>query len=235
VLSNGTGGWPGPRSVALWTVIGGMAALVAMFIPVASLVRGSSDSASGPGGIATAGHSTSASTARSSMAVQTSSTIVSNPNLAPPSLESSAAAPVLNRVYLSDMKAITNGDHNGPVQIRGKMYSHTRMIYSWGGMRETEYNLGTLATRLTAMVGIPDDQDTGGGTWSVSFYGDNMPIKTVTTSLGKPVHVSIDLRGILRLKIQTDSSVYDKGYYSVDVALGDALLDFNGSPPTETS
>ncbi|MBV1855103.1 NPCBM/NEW2 domain-containing protein [Catellatospora tritici] len=204
------GGWLGQRSVAFWTVVAGIAALVTLCI--SPFRFGDGDNA--PSGVSeTAGVSPNQSV----------------PAGRPSDTEPSPPASATGGAYLADLP-IVGGCCGGraAVTLSGVEYPTSFVIntgYSRLDGSDAEFNLGGKGSRLIAMVGVDDSENARGIKVDLTFYGDDRTLKAVTVSLTHPVKVNINVSGVIRLRVflKPRQTVFDGRDFFV--SLGDARVE----------
>ncbi|MFJ9611593.1 NPCBM/NEW2 domain-containing protein [Kitasatospora sp. NPDC101176] len=114
------------------------------------------------------------------------------------------------------------------VAIAGKTYQNSLVtgdVYckSGGGI---EFNLSKEWSKLTTTVGIEDSSK--GRSGSVTVYGDDHELSRQNVTLGDSVPISVDVTGVLRLRIAYTSDGYCG---QALIAVGDPVLTRAGSAP----
>jgi NPCBM/NEW2 domain len=202
------GGWLSHRSVSFWTVVGGIAAVLALLVAIWGAAR--------PGAVAPSS-GTSPSTMTTSVP-ESSDSVSESPFSPPPSRQAVT--------YIADIPPIDNVREPGPVDLSGVSYAHSVFIFCWEPGSSVEWNVGGVhASRLEGMVGIGDDQDASGLKFKVSVYGDDRLLKTLSVSLAHPEKLDVDVRGVTRLRVSTTRNNFTYDIRPVDVAIGDARLN----------
>lgn len=130
---------------------------------------------------------------------------------------------VLQVTYLDELGPLVSSWDGGPVAVRGKTYSHGLSSgLDCYQAKVWEYDLGIGYRTFTGLAGLTDTSSSSASA-RVEVYADDRRILSKDVALGKPASFSLDMTGVLRLKVtvtvlQCDSSV-DSAF-----ALGDARL-----------
>lgn len=149
-----------------------------------------------------------------------------------PAESSSDSAPpeVENVTYLTnidpaqDSSGVFGSDwKNAPVTIDGHDYQQgmetTDEASDTDCQATRDYALSRNYSHLRAVVGFADDsQETTPASFKVML--DGKTVRSATVQLGRPITLSLDLRGAVRLGLSVDT-----GCESVTVALGDPKLE----------
>ncbi len=131
-------------------------------------------------------------------------------------------------VLLSELRAVSGGCSSGASSINAQEYDNA---LSCSGSRpdvtsptETAWVIARAADRLSGIVGVADNASPAGRV-QVDFYGDGVPIASVTAGYGSPSPVDISTSGVLRLSVRvTDLSAPSAGYSSAAAVFGDLIL-----------
>lgn len=193
----------------IWTVIGGVAAVLAVIVAIIGLpMSRNADKASGP---ASRGEPISSTTADgpSSAGSPKSSSSSPEPSADGPSTAASTftgpATAGLATKYLSDLGPLLGFSGPGSVRYGGASHPHSVRVNCGpaGTANSVEWDThGGL--RFTAVLGIPDDE-TGASAASAEIILSNQdgldvhPV--VEVRLGRPQEIAADLRGAVRLRI----------------------------------
>ncbi|MCG6499729.1 NPCBM/NEW2 domain-containing protein [Kitasatospora sp. A2-31] len=114
------------------------------------------------------------------------------------------------------------------VAIAGKTYQNSLVTgdqyCKYGG--SIEFNLSKEWSKLTTTVGVEDRSE--GRSGSVTIYGDDRELIRQNLTLGESVPISVDLTGVLRLRIAYTS---DGSCGQALIAVGDPVLTRVGSTP----
>ncbi len=85
-----------------------------------------------------------------------------------------------------------------------------------------EYNLSKGYRKFQATAGVDDQSPDSGMTVNMQIFGDNRQLSSDTISFGKPTPISVDVSGVLRLKIQfqpvSTGSCYQTSYFDLGTA-----------------
>jgi hypothetical protein len=196
-------GWLGRRSVAFWTVVSGMAAVVTLVVAIGSSgAHGSSDNVR--------------------------STDLPQPDIATGQSIVSGSSGRESR-YLADLDVIgldeVGSPTAGPVEIAGVSYARSILLMCVdSGLNDREYNLGGKSSILSGVLGFDDDEDASGLTADITIYGDGNMLIEKSLTVGNAVQVSVPVRGFLRLRIACQLRWHDD-FRMPSIAFGNALLE----------
>jgi hypothetical protein len=110
-------------------------------------------------------------------------------------------------------------DVNAGELVNGKTVGQSVQCTPGRNPAFVEYAVSRNAAALEAIVGTNDRGGTAGAT--VTVFGDGRPLATVNVGLGHSEPIRVDLRDVLRLRIETTTGDAD---HAPDVVLGDARL-----------
>ena len=196
-----------------WTIVGSLAAVLALVVGIARCTGGTSAASSPP-------------------AIAPSVPITTAP--ASPVATSSAAASGPTLAYLADMTP--SGDLGmfvtpGLVQIHGKTYpkSITFMCGTTPSDTPGTYSLNGTATRFKATIGVQDNWPTSyliGG----SIMGDGHTLRKFSVSVLKPETINVNVTGVQLLQLECDYAMdtSDGVTYTAQIAWGDANVTERG-------
>ena len=199
----------GHRSVAFWTVVAGIVAVVTLIV---TLARPSSSSGSGASPPAT------------------SSGSFTSPS-ASPSTDSTGTAPSPTKAaittYLSDLPPADGLPATDPVQANGTTYAHTIDTYAEcddpSATKNVDYVLGRKYRTLHGYVALRDDNTRTVTIYQVQLVGDGRILYTHRVPYGKTYKIDVGIKGILRLSLRvtllTGSGA--ECYFQGDVVFGD--------------
>jgi serine/threonine-protein kinase len=144
------------------------------------------------------------------------------------------------QVYLDEIRPVNGGwtysDSGGTASMAGKTYLHSLGAYvgDCSSPHSVEYNLSKGFRQVTATTAIDDNSENAETVAQLEIFADNRPVFSETVTLGTPVPITLDLSGVLRLKIQWSTV---RGNCSDNVlALGEAtLFGLPGEMPTEST
>ncbi|QXJ25814.1 NPCBM/NEW2 domain-containing protein [Actinomadura graeca] len=133
------------------------------------------------------------------------------------------------KVYLTDLEpaeetpSLYHAWKNGPVTVDGQNYVHGMTVLSDCGKGDRQYALSRGYSRFRAAVGLADDTE---DTSPVSFKitGDGKTIHSGTVQLRRPAHIDLDMRGLVRLGLETTRDECGTST-SVSVAIGEPQLE----------
>jgi hypothetical protein len=184
------GGWsPSPRSVALWTVIAGIAAVLSLAYAVVHNWNSSDRSET----------ATSAITAVTTPAVS-----------APPTSETEPAktSGTAAATYLTDLEPVGGDylfDEKGPLAIDGKIYSHAIGLAADDEPHMVEYNLGKRYNTFSVVLGLRDDasEEEGPSACHWRILADSRELASGDTWRGHHLKIGPkNIRGVVHLRIE---------------------------------
>jgi hypothetical protein len=125
----------------------------------------------------------------------------------------SPAAPTMQWYSLYDLTAVDYDDLDttGSVRINGGYF--TKSLYDdWPGSIPDyrEYNLSRLCTRMTATVGLDDDESSTGSLGDINILRDTVSAYHKQFGLGQSEAIDLDMTNTLRVRIETTSLVSGK-------------------------
>ena len=144
------------------------------------------------------------------------------------------------QVYLDELRSVNGGwtysNGGGTSSMAGKTYLHSLGAYvgRCNSSNSVEYNLSKGFRQLTATTAIDDNSENAETVAQLEIFADNRPVFSETVTFGKPIPITLDLSGVLRLKIQWSTV---RGNCSDNVlAIGEAtLFGLPGEMPTEST
>ncbi|MDT9685539.1 NPCBM/NEW2 domain-containing protein [Streptomyces sp. TRM76323] len=124
-------------------------------------------------------------------------------------------------VPLTDLSPIRGGDafHIQSVTMGAKSYEHAMALTYPCDSTSIEYSINERYRSLTFTVGL-DDNGTA-ELIKVMVYGDDRVRKTVGTDINRPQTVTVDMTGVVKLRISSTGECDNSG---IVLALADATL-----------
>jgi NPCBM/NEW2 domain-containing protein len=200
-------GMLGHRSVAFWTVVAGIVAVISLLI---TLVRLGGSSNNGP----------SAATTPPAPAISSSRT----PNASASATPSPTEAAVTT--YLSDLQPVDGLPSTDPVEANGNTYAHTIDMYAQcddpSATQNTDYILGRKYRILRGHVALAD-KSRAVTEYQVQLVGDGRILYTKRIRYGRTYTINVGIQRILRLSLRvtlltgSDAQCFFQG----DVIFGD--------------
>jgi Protein kinase domain/NPCBM/NEW2 domain/PASTA domain len=130
--------------------------------------------------------------------------------------------PVL--VYLENIENNNDVFDEAPYPLSGKTYPHSLAIDTCDDTTSVEFTLGRHFRTLVSTLGINDNADDSSTKILVEVFADGRRVDEKTLTYGKPLPLSLDVTGVLRLKF-TVSYLHGYNCYDNNVAvLGEARL-----------
>jgi Protein kinase domain/NPCBM/NEW2 domain len=146
-----------------------------------------------------------------------------------------ARQPILT--YLDSLETANNSwDYIRPAALSGKVYPHSvgSSIYSCYQGDEVEYNISRGYRKLVATAGLDDNGHDDSLQVLLEVFADGRRVSATKILYGKPVPLTIDVTGVLRLKFQWQP-VSGGSCEQDDLTLGDGrLLGLPGEVPQST-
>jgi serine/threonine protein kinase len=147
-----------------------------------------------------------------------------------------ARQPVL--AFLDAFTPVTGEwDEVRAVDLSGKTYPHGVGMYvtSCYGQDAVEYNLSRGYRRLVATPGIEDNAEDSSLQMQLEVFADGRRVSVHRIRYGTPANLTIDVTGVLRLKVQWQPVGGDPSCGSDLLVLGEArLLGLPGEVPQST-
>nr|WP_235498415.1 protein kinase [Frankia sp. R43] len=138
--------------------------------------------------------------------------------------------------YLSEFTALESAGavETGAVAVNGQQRTRSILIRAVGDkyaanyrVGKVDYDLGRHFQKFQAVVGLADDARST-AVYQVSIYGDNQRLADHTIRLGESIPIDIDVRGILRLRLEITHTDGDSGEgysrYDSRVVFGEAKV-----------
>jgi serine/threonine protein kinase len=146
-------------------------------------------------------------------------------------------------VYLDSLPTLS-GENGGwqsgnTGEIAGKTYTDSLVGGLYGcndGPQYVEYNLAKGYRQLVITAGFSDDSPDSSVPGSLEIFTDGVQVSTTTLAYGKPYPITVDLSGVLRLKIAWQAVEQPGHCVDTDqLVLGSAaLLGLPGEVPSDT-
>jgi len=125
----------------------------------------------------------------------------------------------LSLASVNDVDSRSCSSVSGTITVNGKSVSDGIECDTGKNVAFVEYSLARNAAALEALVGTNDRGGTGGA--KVTIFGDGRVLAVVDVGLGNSQPVRVDLRGVLRLRIEAVTGDVDNAPSAV---LADARL-----------
>ncbi|GAA2612273.1 hypothetical protein GCM10010411_53760 [Actinomadura fulvescens] len=134
--------------------------------------------------------------------------------------------------YLADMTPTSGETLTTGTETAGYRLSGHPQLHALGAAGNpcnaagiAEYDLGRHFVSLAGLAGLDDASEYAKTEVTLEVYGDEVKLKTLTLTLGKPKQLQVDVRGVLRLKLRWEFTKGDaSGCSGGTLVLGNAHL-----------
>ncbi|MBO3746113.1 NPCBM/NEW2 domain-containing protein [Streptosporangiaceae bacterium NEAU-GS5] len=125
---------------------------------------------------------------------------------------------------LSDLTPVTGNPDREPATVNGQSYVNNVILYLDSSMQDgnaAEYDLSRSWSSLRGTIGLRDDAPQGASA-RFQVFGDGNLLYEKDLAFGQSEAINVDVRDVLRLKLQVMPLAGDNPYYAV---WGEALLE----------